>query len=183
MFCALLFAYEYHVSDDSFFTVTYHMFFGFTLDQNPMVQQMIRNDPRLANNPMLQQSLDALQSNPDMLRQFSSMMNDPGVRANVSRMMQQQQQAGGAGASSGGSDPFAGGPEEMRRQMEQFQQMQQAFGGASGSFNMQQQQQQQQQGSQPQQQQGVGGNNIANDSEMTEEEMIAEAIARSLRES
>jgi alkanesulfonate monooxygenase SsuD/methylene tetrahydromethanopterin reductase-like flavin-dependent oxidoreductase (luciferase family) len=139
-----------------------------------MVQQMIRNDPRLANNPMLQQSLDALQSNPDMIRQFSSMMNDPGVRANVSRMMQQQQQAGGAGAS-GGVDPFAGGPEDMRRQMQQFQEMQ----GNSGSFNLQPQQQNGQQPSQ-----GSGGNsNNANDSEMTEEEMIAEAIARSLRES
>lgn len=143
-----------------------------------MVQQMIRNDPRLANNPMLQQSLDALQSNPDMIRQFSSMMNDPGVRANVSRMMQQQQQAGGAGAS-GGVDPFAGGPEDMRRQMQQFQEMQNFFGGNSGSFNLQPQQQNGQQPSQ-----GSGGNsNNANDSEMTEEEMIAEAIARSLRES
>lgn len=150
-----------------------------------MVQQMMRNDPRLANNPMLQQSLDALQQNPDMLRQFSSMMNDPGVRDNVSRMMQAQQQAGST-AGNTGADPFAGGPEAMRRQMEQFQQMQQMFGGSSGQFNLQQQQQPSQSNQQNSQQSNNGNNgsaNSGNDSEMTEEEMIAEAIARSLRES
>ena len=149
-----------------------------------MVQQMMRNDPRFANNPMLQQSLDALSSNPDMIRQFSQLMGDPGVRANVSRMMQQQQQQQ-AGVNAGGADHFANGPEAMRRQMEQFQQMSQHFGGTSGGFGASSVQG----ASSGQQGLGVGGNTSSNnaagsgdDTQMTEEEMIAEAIARSLRE-
>lgn len=130
---------------------------------------------------MLQQSIETLASNPDMIRQFSQMMGDPGMRANLSRMMQQQQPGGGAG-----SDPFSNGPEAMRRQMEVFQRMSQQHGGTSGSFNTG--------GSgggaapsgavgSSNSTNGSGGNNASNDSEMTEEEMIAEAIARSLRES
>lgn len=149
-----------------------------------MVQQMMRNDPRFANNPMLQQSLDALSSNPDMIRQFSQLMGDPGVRANVSRMMQQQQQQQ-AGVNAGGADHFANGPEAMRRQMEQFQQMSQRFGGTSGGFGASSVQG----ATSGQQGPGVGGNTSSNnaagsgdDTQMTEEEMIAEAIARSLRE-
>eukprot|EP00804_Cyclotella_cryptica_P017589 CCRYP_006721-RA/>CCRYP_006721-RA protein AED:0.09 eAED:0.06 QI:0/1/0.5/1/1/1/2/84/471 len=153
---------------------------------NPMVQQMMRNDPRFANNPMLQQSLDALSSNPDMIRQFSQMMGDPGVRANVSRMMQQQQQQQQqAGGNAAGADPFGTGPEAMRRQMEQFQQMSRQFGGMSGGFGASSAQ------GAPSGRQGSGvaaNHNSSNvngggdDSQMTEEEMIAEAIARSLRE-
>ncbi|KAL7535274.1 hypothetical protein ACHAXR_006386 [Thalassiosira sp. AJA248-18] len=160
---------------------------------NPGVQNMMRNDPRFANNPMLQQSLNALQSNPEMINQFSQMMSDPNVRDRMTNMMSQQQQTGGAG---GGPDPFSNGPDAMRRQMEQFQQMSQQFGGSSGGFNT---------GggagsgmagasaagpgggggqtgtsSNTNNGTGAGGNG---DSDMTEEEMIAEAIARSLRES
>eukprot|EP00579_Thalassiosira_antarctica_P000263 CAMPEP_0201869730 /NCGR_PEP_ID=MMETSP0902-20130614/3136_1 /ASSEMBLY_ACC=CAM_ASM_000551 /TAXON_ID=420261 /ORGANISM="Thalassiosira antarctica, Strain CCMP982" /LENGTH=476 /DNA_ID=CAMNT_0048395277 /DNA_START=26 /DNA_END=1456 /DNA_ORIENTATION=- len=161
---------------------------------NPMVQNMMRNDPRMANNPMLQQSLNALQSNPEMISQLTQMMSDPNVRDRMSNLMsQQQQQPSGAG---GGADPFNNGPDAMRRRMEQFQQMSQQFGGSSGGFNA---------GgggsgtaaaagqsgtsgvgsagaNSTNNASGVGGN-AGNDSEMTEEEMIAEAIARSLRES
>ena len=161
---------------------------------------MMDSDPRFANNPMLQQSLRSLQSNPEMIQQLSRMMGDPnnGIDRMMSNMMQQQQQQGGSdgtNASSGndgstGVDPFAGGPESMQRLMEQFQQNSQRFGGSSG---------------------GVGGgfgsgrlgsdtgggdrnastnsaavrgsgNRTNDDTDMTEEEMIAEAIARSLRE-
>lgn len=138
---------------------------------NPMVQNMMRNDPRFANNPMVQQALDALQSNPGMVQQVSQMMNDPAMRANMSRMMQQQSDVGGA--------PFGGnGSGDLRRQMEEFQRMSQQFAGASGSFNSNR-------GGAPpaSSQSGNDGANSQNDDEMTEEEMIAEAIRRSLAES
>jgi len=140
---------------------------------NPMVQNMMRNDPRFANNPMAVQALDAIQNNPEMLSQMTQMMNDPAMRANMTRMMQQQSGAGGANALSGN-----GGPEDMRRQMEQFQRMSQQFGGASSSNTS---------GAGAPSASDQDGNNGSNsrqsDGEMTEEEMIAEAIRRSLEES
>ena len=147
-----------------------------------MVQNMMRNDPRFANNPMLQQSLDALRSNPEMVNQFSQVMSDPNVRDRMATMMSQQRQPGGSGGTggSGGPDPFGNGPEEMRRQMEQFQRMSQQHGGTSGGFNAGG-------GGGANDNNGSaaggGGGTAGNDSEATEEEMIAEAIARSLRES
>mmetsp|Transcript_6084 Transcript_6084/g.13786 ORF Transcript_6084/g.13786 Transcript_6084/m.13786 type:complete len:454 (-) Transcript_6084:121-1482(-) len=151
---------------------------------NPMVQNMMRNDPRIANNPMMQQSLNALQSNPEMMNQVSQMMSDPTTRDRMMNMMQQQQ--GGAGAAGGGGgagDPFANGPEAMQRQMEQFAQMSQQFGGSSGGFNTGGGTGT---GTASGGQSGAANNNGSagmNDNEQTEEEMIAEAIARSLRES
>lgn len=140
---------------------------------NPQVQNMMRNDPRLANNPMALQALDELQRNPQMMQQVQQMMADPSMRENMSRMMQQQQsQQSGAG----GAPPFGGNNQnEMLRQMEQFQRMSQSFNNSNSSS-------------------GAGapstapnhGNNAStsqNDDEMTEEEMIAEAIRRSLGES
>ncbi len=105
-----------------------------------MVQNMMRNDPRFANNPMLQQSLDALRSNPEMVSQFSQMMSDPNVRNQMSSMMGAGAGAGAGGGAGGGgsgasSDPFGGGPDAMRRQMEQFQRMSQQFGGSSRGPN------------------------------------------------
>ena len=44
-----------------------------------MVQNMLRNDPRLANNPMMQQSLEQIANNPQMLAQVSQMMQNPGM--------------------------------------------------------------------------------------------------------
>lgn len=140
---------------------------------NPQVQNMMRNDPRLANNPMALQALDELQRNPQMMQQVQQMIADPSMRENMSRMMQQQQsQQSGAG----GAPPFGGNNQnEMLRQMEQFQRMSQSFNNSNSSS-------------------GAGapstapnhGNNAStsqNDDEMTEEEMIAEAIRRSLGES
>ncbi len=154
---------------------------------------MMNSDPRFANNPMLQQSLRALQSNPEMIQQVSRMMSDP--NNGIDRMMAGMNVTNGAGSSTG-LDPFAGGPESLQRLMEQFQRNSQQFGGSSGGTGF-----------------GTGGgsggggggritstssalgsvnsNNtntvgesVSNDdSAMTEEEMIAEAIARSLRES
>ena len=151
---------------------------------------MMNSDPRFANNPMLQQSLIALQSNPEMIQQVSRMMSDP--NNGIDRMMAGMNATNGA-SSSTGVDPFAGGPESLQRLMEQFQRNSQQFGGSSGGTGF-----------------GTGGgsggggrmtstssalgsvnsNNtdtvgerVSNDdSAMTEEEMIAEAIARSLRE-
>ena len=157
-----------------------------------MVQNMMQNDPRFANNPMLQQSLRALQANPEMMQQMTQMMADPNVRNRLVNAMQQQQQGmgGGIGSTGGETDPFANGPEAVRRQMEQFQQMSNQFGGSSGGFNAG--------GGTATGGSGGGGSassnanasspsngstSSGNDNEMTEEEMIAEAIARSLRES
>eukprot|EP00586_Coscinodiscus_wailesii_P005091 CAMPEP_0172488534 /NCGR_PEP_ID=MMETSP1066-20121228/18094_1 /TAXON_ID=671091 /ORGANISM="Coscinodiscus wailesii, Strain CCMP2513" /LENGTH=369 /DNA_ID=CAMNT_0013255811 /DNA_START=182 /DNA_END=1288 /DNA_ORIENTATION=+ len=76
--------------------------------QNPMVQQAMQNDPRMANNPMLRQSIDALTSNPEMINQVSTMMNDPTMRQQMQSMMSN--------------------PEAMRR----MQQMAQTMGGGGG---------------------------------------------------
>lgn len=140
---------------------------------DPMVQNMMRNDPRFANNPMAQRALNELQRNPEMISQVSQMMSDPTMRANMSRMMEQQQQQSGAG----GANPFgSGGTDDMRRQMEQFQRMsQQLGGGGGGSFTGAP--------STSNQSGNNGSNSGQNDNEMTEEEMIAEAIRRSLGES
>lgn len=154
-----------------------------------MVQQMMRNDPRLANNPMLQQSMQALAENPDMIRQMSQLVNDPGMRENMSRMMQQQQSGGGAESPN----PFGNMPDAMRRQMEEMNRLSQQYGGSSGTFNAGgtgggAAPSGQSGNAAPSASSGGGANNAngsggANDSQMTEEEMIAEAIARSLRES
>lgn len=140
--------------------------------QNPMFRNMIRSDPRMSNNPMMQQALRALESDPGMIERI---MGNP----NVANLM------GGAlghGTSVGG-DPFARGPEEMRAQMETLERVSREYGGTSGGFNV-----------------GGGegggggippvmtapsgmGNDDENSGGTTEEEMIAEAIARSLRES
>merc|ERR1712238_21361 len=155
---------------------------------NPMVRNMMQNDQRFANNPMMQQSLQALQSNPEMINQFSQMMSNPNMRESMSNLMEQQRQSGGGVADGSVADPFSNGPDSMRRQMQLFQQASQQHGGTSGEVR------------------GVGsgageavvrqsgtageitannGNDLSggNDSGITEEEMIAEAIARSLRES
>ena len=42
-----------------------------------MAQIMMRNNPRFANNSILQQSLDTLRSNPEVVNQLSQAMSDP----------------------------------------------------------------------------------------------------------
>jgi hypothetical protein len=90
-----------------------------------MVLNMLRNDPRLANNPMMQQSLEQIASNPQMLAQVTQMMQNPEMMNSM----------GGMGAP----------------QQANFQ---------GGSAN----------------------NNGRTDQEMTEEEMLEEAIRRSLND-
>ena len=154
--------------------------------ENPMVRQMMQNDPRVANNPMLRQAL----SDPNMVNQISQMMSDPIMRnmmsnpammQNMSSMMNSMGgMGGGAGAGNNTSSqqpPTQPDPAAFARMMQAFGQMQE---GTTGNNTGTQQQ--------PPSNTGSGGttNNgggSGNDSEMTEEEMIAEAIARSLRES
>ena len=144
---------------------------------------MMNNDPRFANNPMLQQSLRALQSNPEMVQQISRMMGDP--NNGIDRIMAGMNTSNGTGST--GVDPFAGGPESMRRLMEQFQQRSEQFGGSSGGVGLAEGGH----GGGTPSDSALGGNGNSStierssndDNEMTEEEMIAEAIARSLRES
>ena len=141
---------------------------------NPQVQNMMRNDPRLANNPMALQALDELQRNPQMMQQVQQMMADPSMRENMSRMMQQQQQSQQSGAG-GAAPPFGGNNQnEMLRQMEQFQRMSQSFNNNNSSSGA---------GAPSSAAPNQSASTSQNDDEMTEEEMIAEAIRRSLGES
>jgi hypothetical protein len=89
---------------------------------------MIRNDPRLANNPMMQQGIDQMINNPQMMNQIAQMMQNPNLMNSF---------MGGTGAS-GGSVPS------------------------------------------PSPSSHVG--TTRTDEEMTEEEMLEEAIRRSLSE-
>lgn len=119
-----------------------------SLSQNPMVQNMIQNDPRFANNPQMRQGLETLASNPQMLNQVSSMMRDPAMQAQMQSMMNAQ---GGMNMPAGmGAAPPANNTTVPNN-------------NASGAHP-------------------ANNNNGQNDQEMTEEEMIAEAIRRSLGE-
>mmetsp|Transcript_27215 Transcript_27215/g.31057 ORF Transcript_27215/g.31057 Transcript_27215/m.31057 type:complete len:400 (-) Transcript_27215:190-1389(-) len=100
--------------------------------QNPLVQNMLRNNPRFANSPM-RQHLDQMANNPQLLQQVSHLMQNPDLMNMMMNM----------GALSG-----MGGLAEMPSQS----------------------------------QQDVGNGSEGNDQEMTEEEMIQEAIRRSLNE-
>jgi hypothetical protein len=115
-----------------------------------MVQNMIRNDPRIANNPMMQQALEQMATNPAMAAQIGRMMQDPQMMQQMQAMMQ---------------NPEA--MQAMRQMMPPGQQMPNFMpptaGGTSTRTNNVGQQ-------------GVG------DEELTEEEMIAEAIRRSLND-
>ena len=51
---------------------------------------MMRNDPRFANNPMLQQQMQQLANNPAAIQKVSQMMQNP-------QMMQQMQSMMAAG--------------------------------------------------------------------------------------
>lgn len=147
-----------------------------------MVQQAVQNDPRFRNNSQLRQGMDMLSSNPAMAQQMSQMMNNPGVLDRMRRMMRQQ--SSGSVNSTGVGSPGGLNDDAMQQQLRVLQGMmgnvphQQAVGGGattgasgasrdSGSSNLRD-----------------GDSSAApdQDGEMTEEEMIAEAIARSLRE-
>jgi hypothetical protein len=118
-----------------------HIFSVAFFSKNPMVQQMIQNDPNVP--PMLRQSITQLASNPAMLNQLSQMMSDPVMRSRIESMVGSNANGmGGPGGFAMPGMPGAGG-----------------FGAPGG---------------QP--------GNGASDTDQTEEEMIAEAIRRSLEE-
>ena len=52
-----------------------------------MVQNMMHINLSFVNNPMLQQSLDMLKSNPKIVSQFLQMMSNPNVWNQMSSMM------------------------------------------------------------------------------------------------
>lgn len=107
--------------------------------QNPMVQEMMRNDPNVS--PMMRQYMETMANNPAMLQQLSQRMQDPAVRAQLQRAMQQQGgMPGMGGMPSGASQQPASSQQPARPPPPQ------------------------------------------NDHGQTEEEMIAEAIRRSLQD-
>ena len=75
-----------------------------------MVQNMLRNDPRLANNPMMQQAIEQLSSNPQMLAQVSQMMQTSNAIGGANF---QQAQAQGATSSNNGPTDQEMTEEEM----------------------------------------------------------------------
>jgi hypothetical protein len=118
---------------------------------------MLRNDPSVP--PEVRQQFEMLANNPAMLDSLTQRFQDPAMRSQIEAAM-----ASGAAASRGG---MGIGPA--------WNQMMNSGGGAGGGG-------------------GGGGvpsntntssssaNNGVNDQEQTEEEMIAEAIRRSLEE-
>jgi hypothetical protein len=153
-----------------------------------MVRNMMRTDPRMSGNPMMQQALRVLESDPGMIER---MLGDPNVASAI---------ANATTSTTGGSvvDPFAGGPEAMRAQMDRFEALSRRYGGGGGGFNVGGGRGVPPVATAPTGTDGgrrttsngggnVGsmigtGQNDAEDGGMTEEEMIAEAIARSLRD-
>jgi ubiquilin len=155
--------------------------------QNPMLQQLMQNHPQFANNPMMQEQMRTLSNNPQMIEQLSRMMSDPSAMARMNAMMQNAggNGMGGLGGAGAGAGAGANGM-DMNRQMEMMRQMSAMNPGANnatapnanGTNNS---------GGTSQQVNQAGSNNGSNGSggggaEMTEEELLAEAIARSLRE-
>eukprot|EP00549_Striatella_unipunctata_P011591 CAMPEP_0118722164 /NCGR_PEP_ID=MMETSP0800-20121206/31191_1 /TAXON_ID=210618 ORGANISM="Striatella unipunctata, Strain CCMP2910" /NCGR_SAMPLE_ID=MMETSP0800 /ASSEMBLY_ACC=CAM_ASM_000638 /LENGTH=417 /DNA_ID=CAMNT_0006630239 /DNA_START=107 /DNA_END=1360 /DNA_ORIENTATION=- len=116
--------------------------------QNPMVQQMMQNDPRFANNPMMREGMMQLANNPEMLSRVTSMMNNPAMRAQMEAMM-----AAGGGGMPTPPNMFGAPPANNSNTNNSNN------NNSSNSNN--------------------GG---GSDSDMTEEEMIAEAIRRSMQE-
>lgn len=136
-----------------------------------MVQTMLRNDPRFANNPMLQNMMQEIATNPQVAAQLSQMMSDPSVLNQIDQMrsMQSGQQPTLPTDSTGTNND----PESMMRMAQMMQMMQQPNGAAPipGFIPP------------PNINQGQPSGNGSNDADQTEEEMIAEAIRRSLQDS
>lgn len=143
---------------------------------NPMVQQQMMNDPRIANNPMMRQQLQQLSNDPAGLQQLSQMMSNPATRQMLSQMADSQGM--GSGFPMGGAPapaPFSNPPNSANQGQSgsnlQAQQLAQMMSGIMNSANN------------PTANASSASNNAnENNSQMTEEEMINEAIARSLRE-
>jgi len=137
--------------------------------QNPMVQQMMQNDPRFASNPMLRQSVEQLASNPAMVNQLSQMMRDPAMQSQLQSIMNSASMNGNMGSLANFDNMVNPGGMPMG-----------GLGASASSVGNST-------GSQFQSQQVEANNNGSasgggSDEQMTEEEMIAEAIARSRQE-
>jgi len=155
--------------------------------QNPMLQQMMQNHPQFANNPMMQEQMRTLANNPQMVQQLSRMMSDPSTMARMNTMMQNAG-ANGTGMGGLGGAGGANGGMDMNRQLEMMRQLATANSpgseaqnsanpSANGTNNSGGTNQQESQGGS-----NIGNNGNGGDGDVTEEEMLAEAIARSLRE-
>mmetsp|Transcript_27037 Transcript_27037/g.41926 ORF Transcript_27037/g.41926 Transcript_27037/m.41926 type:complete len:451 (-) Transcript_27037:138-1490(-) len=166
---------------------------------NPMMQQALLNDPRIANDPMMRQSMETFMRDPAML---SRMMSDPMMRSRLEQAMSMASASGSMNmppappAAATAPSPAVGmgnaganvnSTNDMMQRMQQMQQLQQFMSAmnAQGTANRS--------GanntniptpgnSNAGNASGSGSGNSGGDSQMTEEEMIAEAIARSLRE-
>jgi hypothetical protein len=131
-----------------------------------MVQNMLRSDPRITGNPMAAQALDELANNPALAAQLAQMSADPRMQQlmqnpeQMQQMMQMAQAMPGLGGGAAGLPPLQWGgapPAQARPDPGPSNADSNASNGNRG-----------------------GG---SDDAEQTEEEMIAEAIRRSLEDS
>mmetsp|Transcript_52491 Transcript_52491/g.127094 ORF Transcript_52491/g.127094 Transcript_52491/m.127094 type:complete len:470 (-) Transcript_52491:2169-3578(-) len=134
--------------------------------QNPMVQNMLQNDPSVP--PQMRQHMEQLTNNPQMLDMMAQSMQDPMVR---SQMAQAMAMRGSMGPSAPGG--FGGMPSNFGNPSAAAAAAPAAGPGAQPSSSTQQ----------TQQQGGGSGGSGGGDTNQTEEDMIAEAIRRSLEES
>lgn len=133
-----------------------------------MVQSMIRNDPRFANNPMLQTLMQELADNPRMASEISQMMRDPMVARQIEQMRATQP---GLTPTTGSNNATNANPASMMQMAQMLQMMQQTGAGTRQQANANQRPP------------NGSETNDADDADITEEEMIAEAIRRSLQDS
>lgn len=131
---------------------------------NPAMMQMMMNSPMVRNNPQMQQQFQMIQQNPDMFRGIlESPMGQQMLQQTMNNPEMVQQMMGGLGAQPGGQ-PGGGGVD--------LASMMAGFGSMGGGNNN-----------------TTNANNNANnntnengDTELSEEEMLEEAIRRSLQE-
>ncbi len=115
-----------------------------------MITEMVRNDPRMANNPMMRQFVETVSSNPAMAQQMAQQVAQ--ASRNPAMMQRFQDMAAAAGGENGAG--FTLPPTGMNNS------------GSNANPRAGSQQQQ----------------NNQSDQEMTEEEMLQEAIRRSLQD-
>jgi len=133
---------------------------------------------------MAQQSLNMIQQNPQMLESAIRMMNsDPEMRRNLIENVSNARGGGETGPAGASFDA-----DTMRRQLAMMQALNGGMGAGGGmapspSTHTNAPGPNQMGGSENQNSGANAGGASGGDSDMTEEQMIAEAIARSLRES
>lgn len=129
--------------------------------QNPMIQQMIQNDPNIP--PHVRQSIQALASNPAMMNQLSQLMRDPNMRSRLQAALQARGGGGLGGLGRAGTGAGWGGMPPASNS-----------NNANNTANANNS--------------STGGSSVGtaarggDDQAQTEEEMIAEAIRRSLQD-